>query len=115
MTQVFTIETLIAEVPGLSRRRLEQFIEAGIVAPVQAPQGRPDAVCFHRIDRARLTLACEMADLYDLQDDAVSVLLNLVDQLHGVRAELRALMRAVEAEPPQTRERIIAALRSLRR
>lgn len=112
-----TIETLITEVPGLSQRRLERFIEAGIVTPVQHPEQDPHAGAtgFLAIDRARLAFACDMADTFDLEDDALSVLLGLVDQLHGVRGELRALMQAVEAEPVQTRERIIATMRRLRR
>lgn len=107
MTRVFTFEELVAEVPGLSSKRMTRYLAAGIVRPVQSGEGRES---FRPVDRARLMLACELADQFALEDDALSLVLDLVDQMHGLRADLRQLMRAVEAQPEDIRRRIGAAL-----
>ncbi len=110
MSRIYTRKELIARVPGLTGPRLVRFIEAEIVTPVQRT---PEPV-FHPIDLARLELACELADQFDLNADALGLVLSLVDQLHGVRGELHALMRAVAAQPAEIRARIGAALQEAR-
>lgn len=110
MTRYLTEEELIAAIPQLSRQRLTAFIEAEILSPVQSDRGR----VFRRIDRARAALACDLARDFDLHEDALSMVLSLIDQLHGVRAELRAVLNALESEPPEIRRRICEAAFSAR-
>lgn len=110
MSRLVRKEDLIARVPGLTEARLERMIEIRIVAPVS---GRETAA-FAEPDIARLCLACEMVDTFDMEEDALAIVLSLTDQLHALRADLRTLMRAVEAQPQQTRADIGAAIRRLR-
>lgn len=112
MTREITIKMLLGEVPGLTQGRLERFVAAGIVTPVQ--RGESGEPGYLPLDRARLALACDLADAFELQDDALAMVLDLVDQVHGLRGELRALMQAVAAEPEDTRLRLAARLRELR-
>ncbi len=114
MTEIFTEQQVIADVPGLDRVRLVEFIKAEIVMPVQAP-GQPEELAFRQIDVARLRLACELWDCFDLQNETLAMVLGLVDQLHGVRAELRAILQAIETLPPEHRRDIGAALQQLRK
>lgn len=107
MTRVFTFEELVAEVPGLSSGRMTRYLAAGIVRPVHNIAGGES---FRAVDRARLMLACELADQFALEDEALSLVLDLVDQMHGFRKDLRRLMRAVEAQPEDIRRRIGEAL-----
>ncbi|SNS43288.1 hypothetical protein [Tropicimonas sediminicola] len=104
MTTIYTEEQIIAEVPGLDRALLMRFVKARIVVPLEAP-ARPGPV-FGQIDVARLQLACDLCESFDLEDDALDLLLRLVDQLHGVRAELHALVDALEALPEEQRKPI---------
>ncbi|RME16053.1 MAG: hypothetical protein D6801_06225 [Alphaproteobacteria bacterium] len=109
MRRDYTVEMLLAEVPGLTGRRLERFARAGIVTRVER-----GAAPYRAVDRARLALACELADAFDLEDEALAMVLDLVDRMHSARADLRALMGAVAAEPEEVRVRMLATMRRLR-
>lgn len=111
MTEILTIEELVAEVPGLSALRIERYVAAGIVQPVLA---EGEAESFRPVDRARLQLACELADSFDLEDDALALVFDLIDRMHRHRADLKALMQAVAAQPEEIRLRIGAALEEIR-
>ncbi len=100
----------LAAVPGLTRARLTAFVEAEIVRPVREGTGAAARCCFRRIDIARMQLLCELADDLALDEASLGVVMTLLDQLHTVRRELHAVLRAVEAEPPEVRARIAAAL-----
>ncbi len=106
MSRIYTEREVIARVPGLSGARLLRFIEAEIVLPIR----RVPEPGFRAVDLARLGLACELADQFDLEGEALALVLSLVDQLHARRAELRRLLGAVAAQPPEVRAQIAAAL-----
>ena len=110
MSEHFSEDEVIAAVASLTRTRLMSFVQAEIVIPLQT-EGGP---VFRRIDIVRLELLCDLSDQFDLQEDALGVVMSLIDQLHGVRAELRALMQAVQDEPEEVRNRIAATALRLR-
>ncbi|WP_134725325.1 hypothetical protein [Paracoccus luteus] len=95
-------DELLAALPGLTGPALDALTAAGIVRPVQSPDGPR----FRPIDEARLTLALELEDAYALDAEALALVLSLIDQVHGLRGEMRAMLSAVAAEPPETRARL---------
>ncbi len=107
MTERYTEAEAIAAVARLTRPRLIGFIEAQVVSPLQGDDGH----VFRRIDLVRLELLCDLSDAFDLDDDALGVVMSLVDQLHTTRAELRRVIAAVQAEPGDVRARIAAQIR----
>lgn len=110
MPTFVTEDDMIATVPRLSRQRLDVFVKAEILAPVHSETGP----VFRKIDRARARLACDLVEDFDLHTDALSMMLSLLDQLHGVRAELKAVLRALEHEPEDRRQRIAEAILAAR-
>ncbi|MEM8959240.1 MAG: hypothetical protein AAGC86_15680 [Pseudomonadota bacterium] len=108
MTLVYSEEEIIAAVPGLDRTLLVRFVETRIVIPLQRPS--PPRVVYSQIDAARLRLACELRESLDVNDDALSVILDLVDRLHGTRGDLRAVLEAVETLPETHRRAVTGAL-----
>lgn len=86
----------------MSIRRLRLWVRNGWVAPVIGERGP----VFDEIDVARVRLVCELKSDMNLNDDAVPVVLSLIDQLHGLRCELRSLAEAVERQPEEVRQRI---------
>ena len=102
MSETFTEAEALALVERLTRPRLAAFLEAELIRPAEAPQGR----AFRRIDLARLELLCDLADGFDLEADALGVVIGLLDQLHEARGTLRAMAEAMEAEPPELRTRV---------
>ena len=111
MTRFVTEDDLIAAVPRLTRTRLIAFVEAEVIVPVRSERG----ALYRQIDRARAELACDLADAFDLHEDALGMVLSLLDQLHGVRGELRAVLGALESEPAEVRRRVAESLFANRR
>ena len=88
---------------------LRVWCEAGWVAPALGEAGP----VFDEVDLARIRLVRELRDDLGLDEGAIPVVLSLVDQLYGVRRELRALARAVEQQPEEVAAPVRAAFRAL--
>ena len=97
-------------IPGLTEARLAELIAAGIVRPVHSGSGDR----FREIDAARLQLVLDLEDAFELHDDALELVLSLIDQLNGVRGDMRAMLGALAEEPPETRARLRGLIRELR-
>jgi chaperone modulatory protein CbpM len=65
---------------------------------------------FEEVDVARIRLIVELRSL-ELDEEAMPVVLSLLDQLHATRRRMRLLQQAVEeAAPDAVRERLRALL-----
>lgn len=106
MTQHLSEDETLAAVPPLTRTRLAAWIAAEVVVPVPTPRGP----AFRELDVARLALACELADEFELAADALALVLTLVDRLNRAEADLAALTRALASEQEDIRRRIGAGL-----
>jgi chaperone modulatory protein CbpM len=69
-----------------------------------------EGVFFRSVDIARLELLCDLAEDLDLDEMAVGIVIELVDQLHGARRDLVLLREVIQSLPPDLRSRIDAAL-----
>ena len=103
MTRVFySEEEAIAAVGRLDRARLTRFLRAQVIFPAEA-RGR---AVYRQVDIARMELLCDLCDDFELNDDALGMVMQLVDQLHGTRGDLAALLRALGEEPDDVRRRV---------
>lgn len=66
---------------------------------------------FSDLDLARACLIRDLREELGVNDAGVEVVLDLLDQLHGLRAALRDLAGAVRALPEPARSQALAALR----
>ncbi|SLN37423.1 chaperone modulator CbpM [Roseisalinus antarcticus] len=107
MSEYMTEEDVLTVVTRLSRPRLARFLEDDLVRPDRTSRGP----VFRQIDVARLTLLCELSDDLEIDETVLGVIVALLDELHGVRQDLRTIARAIEAQPPDLRARIGALLR----
>ncbi|WP_170754661.1 hypothetical protein [Ruegeria lacuscaerulensis] len=103
MNRTLTESEVIASVTRLTSARLTEYLAAEIVIPENTEQG----LVYHSLDVARLELACELHEQYDMETDALSMMISLIDQMHGLRAELREVLSAVEAQPEPVRQNLI--------
>lgn len=110
MTHFYSETQVVEAVTSLTQIRLTSFVEAGFVQPMHTGDGP----AFRQIDLARLDLLCELSEQLDLEESALEIVMSLVDQLHGVRAELRAVLGALAVEPDEVRARIADALSAAR-
>ena len=94
----------------LGEPAVQALHRAGVVVPVQSETGP----LFRELDLARLHLVVDLTEGYHLDEEALGLVMSLVDQLHGLRGDMRAMLDAVAREPTETRMRLKAAIREVR-
>jgi len=99
---------LIEAIGSLEADALHRWIDLGWVLP----QGEGEALRFEPSDVARVRLICELHYELRIEEDSMSVVLSLMDQLYGARYRLKALLSAVAAQPEDVRARIAALLKA---
>lgn len=99
-------EEILGTFSDLRRETLHVWIERGWVTP----ERRGEGYRFQEIDVARIRLIREFRTELDLDEDAMDVILPLLDQVHGLRRELHRLADAVNSQPDDVRGKIAALL-----
>jgi chaperone modulatory protein CbpM len=82
---------------ALHARINTQTLNAWLEADWLAPQRNDDGTHYSEVDLARAHLIEDLKDL-GINDEGVPVILDLVDQLHGLRRVLRELLSTVKAQ-----------------
>ncbi|MEQ8398674.1 chaperone modulator CbpM [Thalassobaculum sp.] len=93
---------VLAQIRGLTRTRLRICIEQEWVRPARGDRGH----AFDDLDVARLRLIAELTEDLQVNDDAVPIILSLVDQVHGLKRRLRLLDEAIAQQDDAVRGRI---------
>jgi chaperone modulatory protein CbpM len=104
-----TEREVIEHLEQVSVRRLRTWVRRGWVRPEQRGRG----YAFREVDVARIRLVCELRDELNIGEEAMPVVLSLLDQVYGLRRELRHLARAVDEQPPEVRDAIARRFRAL--
>ncbi len=84
---MFTEEEFCLQV-GIERRTLRVWVDEGWLAPQRDSAG----LVLSEMDAARARLIRDLRESIGVNDEGVGVILNLVDQVHGLRSILRALL-----------------------
>src|SRR4029077_17146701 len=80
---MLTERDIVARVQHVTVTRLRVWVRAGWIRPAaKAEHG------FSEADMARAALIRDLEDKLGFDEDQVPVLLNLIDQIHGLRAKL---------------------------
>jgi chaperone modulatory protein CbpM len=101
------LTAVVAQFPDLAEAELRAWIERGWV---RAEWQDPDWV-LQEIDVARVRLVYDVRHMMGVTEDATPLVLSLLDQIYGLRAQMRAVARAVERQPATVRDAILAAMR----
>jgi chaperone modulatory protein CbpM len=102
-------QDVVARVHHLTVTRLRVWVREGLIRPTETAQG------FSEADIARAELIVNLEDELGFAEEDVPVLLNLIDQIHGLRSELRGLLEALEDLPPDVRTTVRMRIESRRR
>ncbi len=106
---MLTERDLLTRVQRLTVTRLRVWVAQGWIKPAgQAAESYSEA------DLARAALICNLEDDLGFDAEDVPVLLNLIDQIHGLRAELKGLLDALEDLPPDLRATVRMRITSRR-
>jgi chaperone modulatory protein CbpM len=94
---MISIDVLVTQISGLSREDLEQWIQNDWVRPDDEAGG----YSFREIDVARVRLILELRDELQVNEEALPVVLSLLDQLYDQRRRMRALSDALRRVVPE--------------
>ena len=73
---------------GIEHRTLGAWLDEGWLSPQRDSAG----LVLSEMDAARARLIRDLRESIGVNDEGVGVILNLVDQVHGLRAILRAVL-----------------------
>src|SRR4051812_43819180 len=94
----------------LDAAALEAWTEAGWLAPQQAG---PEHT-FSELDLARVCLIRDLREGMGVNDEGVAIVLDLLDQVHGLRQALRRVSSAQQVLPAPLRQEILTRLQGSR-
>ncbi len=100
---------VVARVQHLTVTRLRVWVRQGWIKPADKA-----ASAFSEADAARAALICNLEDQLGFAEEDVPVLLNLIDQIHGLRSELMGVLAALEDLPPDVRATVRLSIESRR-
>lgn len=102
-----TEELVLSRIRSMTRRDLRRWVREGWVRPIQRAEGP----VFDEIDLARLRLIRDLRKDMGLSAQALPIVLGLVDQLHRTRRDLRTVLAALAAQPPEVRNAVAQEVR----
>jgi chaperone modulatory protein CbpM len=103
---MIVLDELVAQISGLDRGDLARWVENRWVLP----EIRGDRWLFSEVDVARVELIVEIRRDFAVDDEVLPLVLDLLDQVYGLRRQLRRICGAIEAQPAEIREAIRRAL-----
>lgn len=103
---MIALEELLHRLGGLDRRELTRWIENRWVLP--EPRGQ--TWIFHEVDIARVQLILEIRREFAVDEEALPLVLGLLDQVYGLRRQLRRMCDAVAAQPREVQDAVRRAL-----
>ncbi len=110
------LDELLGRFAGLDRAELGRWIENRWVLPEQTDgQAGGERWLFHEVDIARIALIHDIRAEFAVDDEAMTLVLRLLDQVYSLRRQMLRLCDALEAQPPEIRDKIRAALPPHRR
>ena len=106
------LDALTRRFAELDHAELARWIENRWVLPEREGGRGGEGWLFHEVDIARVELILEVRREFAVDDEAMPLLLGLLDQVYSLRRQMRRLCDAVAAQPPEVQEAIGTALRS---
>ena len=92
--------------PGLDRAELVRWVENRWVLPDE----HGGHWHFHEVDIARVELILDIRRQFAVDDEAMPLVLGLLDQIYSLRRQMRRLCDAIETQPAEIRDAIRQAL-----
>jgi chaperone modulatory protein CbpM len=103
---MISFEELLHRYEGLDRRELAHWVESRWVLPERQDR----TWIFHEVDVARVELILEIRNEFSIEDDTLSLVLGLLDQVYDLRRQLGRLCDALAVQPPEIQASVKRAL-----
>lgn len=105
---MLTADDLIRHVDGLTVRHVEFFVARRWLIPAQTEP----ATLFAEIDLARAQLLRDLHLEMGLDEEAVPMVLRLLDRMYRMRTDMRRLCAAIAAQPEEVQRSILGCLQA---
>ncbi|MBD0270620.1 MAG: hypothetical protein ICV73_01700 [Acetobacteraceae bacterium] len=102
------LDAVVERFPQLGPDELSLWIERRWVRAERGPDGTWRLT---EMDVARVGLLVELRVTLEVTEDLIPLVLSLIDQLYDARRAVRALLDALDEQPPGVREAVLAAAR----
>ncbi|HUC09079.1 MAG TPA: chaperone modulator CbpM [Stellaceae bacterium] len=103
---MIALDEVLNRLHGLDRSELGRWVENRWVLAEQ----HGETLLFREVDVARIELILEIRHDFALDDEAVPLVLGLLDQVYQLRRQLRRLCDALASQPEELREAVSQAL-----
>ena len=104
---MITIETLCVRLAHVTPAEVELWVERAWIRP----EGAPGHYLFHPIDEARAQLILELREDLHINDEALPLVLSLLDQLYAARRHMRRVRTTLESHAdPRLRQELARLL-----
>src|SRR6202045_4511770 len=94
---MIAFDELLRQMKGLDRGDLIRWVENRWVLP----ERRDETWIFHEVDVARIELILEIRHEFAIDEEALPLVLGLLDQVYDLRRQLRRMCDALAAQPPE--------------
>ncbi len=101
------IEAVVARVSGIDAAEVADWLARGWVEAGGTP---PDWI-FDEVQLARVRLVRDLRHDAGVEEDALALVLSLLDQVYTLRRGMRVLREALEDQPAAVRDAVLARLR----
>jgi chaperone modulatory protein CbpM len=107
---VIGFDELVRRFAELERGELVRWVENRWILPQETSRETGERWVFHEVDVARVELILEIRREHAIDDEAMPLVLGLLDQVYSLRRQMRRLCDALERQPPEVRDAIRRAL-----
>ncbi|MEQ9447009.1 MAG: chaperone modulator CbpM [Rhodospirillaceae bacterium] len=87
---------------NLTDSRLDRWVQEGWITP----KSEKTQAVYNDLDVGRADLICYLLDELEIQDEAIPVILSLLDQVYSLRGELKTVGLAIGDQPKEIRSQI---------
>ncbi|MGO8919327.1 MAG: chaperone modulator CbpM [Stellaceae bacterium] len=103
---MMSFDAVIRLIGDLGDQELRRWIAERWVRP----ESRAEGYVFHEVDVARVRLIHELRYDLAIDEEALPVVLHLLDQVYALRRRLRQLHEVIDTQPDEVRAALLARL-----
>ena len=103
---MIALDELLHQIEGLDPGDLMRWVENRWVLP----ERRGQTWLFHEVDVARVELILDIRQEFAIDEEALPLVLGLLDQVYNLRRQLRRVCDALAAQPQEVQAAIKRAL-----
>ena len=107
---MIAFKEIVERFAELEAGELSRWVENRWIVPEADGGQENERWVFHEVDVARVELILEIRREFAVEDDALALVLGLLDQVYDLRRQLGRLCDAVAAQPPEIRAAVKRAL-----